>query len=117
MKLRLVFKKPIRSAVNKLLADRLDGLTAKIEDVFGKLQRNAKTLDDLCVNRINDEDELVMLEHTMAYLDEGLVELAELVEIGQKTESSSVPAEPRETKSQNRKTRKTTKPKGSHRSL
>ena len=111
VKLRLVFKKPIRSAVNKLLADRLDGLTAKIEGGFSKLQEKAEALDNLCVNRINDEDELVMLEHTMAYLDEGLVELAELVEIGQKTESSSVPAEPRETKSQNRKTRKTTNPK------
>ena len=82
VKLRLVFKKPIRSAVNKLLADRLDGLTAKIEGVFSKLQKKAEALDNLCVNRINDEDELVMLEHTMAYLDEGLGDLADLIEIG-----------------------------------
>jgi hypothetical protein len=82
VKLRLVFKKPIRSAVNTMLIDRLDGLTAKIEGVFSKLQKKAEALDDLCVNRINDEDKLVMLEHTMAYLDEGLGELADLIEIG-----------------------------------
>ena len=80
-KLRLVFRKPVRSAVNKMLADRLDGLTAKIETVFSKLQNNAEALDGL---RVNDEDELVMLEHTMAYLDEGLGELANLVESGRK---------------------------------
>jgi len=79
VKLRLVFKKPIRSAVNTLLADRLDGLTAKIEEVFSKLQHNAETLDNL---RIDDEDELVMPEHTMAYLDEGLGELAAMLESG-----------------------------------
>ncbi len=78
-KLRLVFRKPVRSAVNKMLADRLDGLTAKIETVFSRLQNNAEALDGL---RVNDEDELVTLEHTMAYLDEGLGELADLVESG-----------------------------------
>jgi excisionase family DNA binding protein len=94
VKLRLVFKKPIRSAVNTMLIDRLDGLTAKIEGVFSKLQKKAEALDDLCVNRINDEDKLVMLEHTMAYLDEGLVELAELIESGdqpRKTQNAQKP--------------------------
>ena len=85
-KLRVVFRKPVRSAVNKMLADRLDGLTAKIETVFSKLQDNAEALDGL---RINGEDELVTLEHTMAYLDEGLGELADLIESGQKCLAST----------------------------
>ena len=114
VKLRLVFKKPIRSAVNKLLADRLDGLTAKIEGVFSELQKKAEALDNLCVNRINDEDKLVMLEHTMAYLDEGLVELADLIESGQRANRKIVdipPADDGMAGCKKHRRRKTTKTK------
>ena len=91
VKLRLVFKKPIRSAVNKLLADRLDGLTAKIEGGFSKLQEKAEALDNLCVNRINDEDELVMLEHTMATAARRMNELADLIESGDRARKPQKP--------------------------
>ena len=89
LKLRLAFKKPIRAAVNELLADRRDGLAAKIETTFFNLQEKIQSLDRLCVKRCSEEDELLTLEHTKAHLAESLGDLADLIESTQRSEVSS----------------------------
>ena len=83
LKLRLAFKKPIRAAVNELLADRRDGLAAKIETTFFNLQEKIQSLDRMCVKRCSEEDELLTLEHTKAHLAESLGDLADLIDSSQ----------------------------------
>ena len=84
LKLRLVFKKPIRATANKLLAVGLDGLAGQIKKEFKRLLEMCQPLDGVRGRLIVEEDEAIKLEHTRAYLTESLVELADLVESGQK---------------------------------
>jgi excisionase family DNA binding protein len=83
LKLRRAFAKPIRAAVNDLVADRRDALALQIKAEFARLLENTRALDRLCVKRIDEDDELVMLEHTKAHLAESLCDLAVMLDGGQ----------------------------------
>ena len=83
IKLRLAFKKPIRSAVNELLARGRDGLAEQIKVDFSKLQEKTRNLDRMCGGRqIDEDDELATLEHTKAHLAESLNDLAAMLDGG-----------------------------------
>lgn len=82
IKLRLAFKKPIRAAVNEFMGTGKVTLALQIKADFARLLENTRALDRLCVKRIDEDDELVMLEHTKAHLAESLCDLAAMLEVG-----------------------------------
>ncbi len=84
LKLRRAFKKPIRAAVNEFMGTGKVTLALQIKAEFARLLENTRRLDRLCVKRIDEDDELVMLEHTKAHLTESLNDLAAMLEGSQR---------------------------------
>ena len=83
-KLRRAFKKPIRAAVNEFMGTGKVTLALQIKADFARLLENTRALDRLCVKRIDEDDELVMLEHTKAHLADSLNDLATMLEGSQR---------------------------------
>ena len=89
IKLRLAFKKPIRAAVNEFMGTGKVTLALQIKAEFARLLENTRALDRLCVKRIDEDDELVMLEHTKAHLAESLCDLASMLDGGNHSPEST----------------------------
>ena len=86
LKLRRAFAKPIAAAAAEFTAVGKSDLAAQIKADFALLQDSIRTLDRLCVKRIDEDDELVMLEHTKARLRRMIRNLADLLDSGQETD-------------------------------
>jgi hypothetical protein len=83
--LRRVFAKPIAKAVAELALDRKTAIAAQIQTDFARLQETTRSLDQMCIKRIDEDDEEVVFEHIKEQLNKIILALAAMLESGQKS--------------------------------
>jgi len=83
--LRRVFAKPITKAVAELVLDGKTAISAQIQTDFARLQETTRSLDQMCIKRIDEDDEEVVFEHIKEQLNKIILELAAMLESGQKS--------------------------------
>ena len=83
--LRRVFAKPIAKAVAELALDGKTAISAQIQTDFARLQETTRSLDQMCIKRIDEDDEEVVFEHIKEQLNKIILELAAMLESGQKS--------------------------------
>ena len=83
--LRRVFAKPIAKAVAELAINGKIALSAQIQTDFAHLQKIIRSLDRMCIKRIDEDDEEVVFEHIKGQLKKILMDLAAMLEGGQKS--------------------------------
>jgi hypothetical protein len=96
--LRRVFAKPIAKAVAELALDGKTAISAQIQTDFARLQETTRSLDQMCIKRIDEDDEEVVFEHIKEQLNKIILELAAMLESGQKSARKIVDIPPDESK-------------------
>ena len=96
--LRRVFAKPIANAVAELALNGKTATGQQIQTDFALLQKITRSLDRMCIKRIDEDDEEVVFEHIKGQLKKMLTDLAAMLDGGQKSARKIVDIAPAEAK-------------------